>query len=244
MLHKSTTLHGFKISATDGELGDVDQLYFDDQNWTVRYVVVDTGKWLPGRRVLISPASVEKVGSSRHELAVALTMEQIRNAPGTEADKPVSRQEEIALQRYYGWPAYWNLGTLYVPGAMGPANAAAMSPETIPTEGDPHLRSTREVIGYRIHASDGEIGHVEDFLVDDQNWVIRYMEVDTRNWLPGKKVLVAPNWIETVSWAERRVGVALTRENILNSPEYDSSKPLSREYETALHEHYDRARYW
>ena len=244
MFHKATALYGFKISAKDGELGDVNQFYFDDQNWTVRYIVVDTGNWLPGKRVLISPASVRSLAVSQRKLAVDLTMEQIRNAPGIEADKPVSRQEEIALQRYYGWPAYWNLGTIYVPGAMGPANAAAMSPEVIPSEGDPHLRTTREVIGYHIHASDGEIGHVEDFLIDDQTWVIRYMEVETRNWLPGKKVLVAPNWIQAVSWPERHVLVHLTRADIADSPQYDESKPLDREYETALHEHYDRPKYW
>lgn len=244
MLHKVTELNGFKISADDGELGEVEQLYFDDHAWTVRYFVVDTGKWLPGRQVLISPASVGRPNWSRRRLPVLLTQEQIRRAPGVETELPVARQEEIALQQYYGWPAYWSMGTYYVPGAIPQSAAAGAAREPVLTQGDPNLRSTKEVIGYRIRSSDDEIGHVQDFLVDDESWDIRYLVIDTRNWLPGKKVLVSPQWVEGVSWAERRVHLDVSAGAIRNSPEYRPDEPVTREYEKMLHDYYQRPAYW
>jgi hypothetical protein len=252
MLHNLTDLKGSKIKARDDEIGEVEDFYFDDENWTIRYLVVDTGKWLPGRKVLISPISVGNVHHGNHRVEVNLTKKQIEDSPGAETDRPVSRQYEASYFDYYGYPYYWG-----GPYAWGPAAIPAAMPVPTRTEAeiaemqrrdgesaDPHLHSVREVIGYYIEATDGDIGHVEEFIIDDESWTIRYMVVDTRNWWPGKKVLVAPQWIERASWSDSRVYVNLSRADIQEAPEYDRNAPLSRDYESSLHQHYGRSPYW
>ena len=218
MLHSVIDMYGCRIQAIDGRIGKVEEFYFDDRDWTVRYLVVDTGDWLPGRRVLISPLSVGQPNPSDNSLPVGLTVEQVENSPIMGQDEPVSRQHRTQLHLYYGWPIDWDDAT--------------------EEAGDPHLRSTKEVAGYYIQARDDEVGHVEDFIVDDETWIMRWMVVDTRNWLPGRKVLVAPKWIQAVDWVERKVNVDLLRETIKNSPEYDPMAPLSRAYDDMLHSYY------
>ncbi len=93
-------------------------------------------------------------------------------------------------------------------------------------------------------ATDGQIGHVEDFIIDDETWAIRYLIIDTQNWLPGKKVLLSPRWIESVSWDESKVFVSISRKAVEQSPEYTEESLLTREYETGLHKHYNRQGYW
>ncbi len=238
MLRSIKELHGYNILATDGEIGHTHTFYFDDLAWIVRYLVVDTGTWLPGRRVLIAPLALGQPDWITHVMPVNLTRDQVENSPPIDLDLPVSRQMEERLHEYYGWPPYWHSGT----AALAAAKAAREGQK--PPPGDPHLRSTREVIGYHIQATDGEIGHVEDFVGDVQDWTLRYMVVDTRNWLPGRKVLVAPTWIERVNWAQEKVHVDLGRETIKNSPEYDPSAPINREYEAQLYDYYGRPVYW
>ena len=97
---------------------------------------------------------------------------------------------------------------------------------------------------YHIESADGEIGHVEGFVIDDKAWVIRYIEVATRNWLPGKKVLVSPSWVEKVKWEDSKVYVGMTREAIQSAPEHSESLPINREYENLLYFHYGRPPYW
>jgi len=250
MLRAAGDFKGLPVAAVDGDIGSVRDLYFDDLTWTIRYLVVDTGTWLPGRQVLISPLSVG--GAVTDKVTVNLTRAQVENSPPVEADKPVDRQQEETLSRYYNYRYYWEgpyrWGLLAYPG-MPPvpapvdgdpvvAEMAARERESAP--GDPSLRSARDVTGYYIAARDGDIGHVDDFLVDDRAWAIRYLIVDTRNWWPGKKVALSPEWIKTVSWADSRVHVDLQREEITAAPEYDPSRPFEREYETRLFEHYDR----
>lgn len=246
MLRSVNGLKGVTIAATDGEIGSVQDVYFDDGTWTVRYLVIDTGSWLPGRQVLISPRSVRD-GADAHQIPVALTKDQVEHSPGTEADRSVDRQYEEEYARYYGYPEYWagpyRWGTTPYP-AVGAASTVGEPAPLPPPEGDPRLRSARDVVGYYIEASDGDIGHVEDFLVDDLEWAIRYIIVDTRNWWPGKKVLVAPEWIREVSWQESRVYVDMTRDAIKGAPEYDPDRPLAREYETRLFGHHNRRVYW
>jgi hypothetical protein len=255
MLRSAKELQGFKIGATDGAIGTVDALYFDDVSFTVRHLVVDTGGWLPGKRVLISPIAVRSVDGAERRIDLNLTKRQIEASPDISTDPPVSQQVEAEYYRYYGYAPYWTgpyvWGPVPYPGAvMAPTTPGAFERErrwdwTSSETGDRHLRSSKEIVdNYTIRATDGDIGHVDDFLVDDESWSIRYMVVDTRNWWPGKRVLVAPDWIERVEWGDGGVYVDLTREHIKNSPQYDSSHPLEREYETRLHQHYRRPGYW
>jgi uncharacterized protein YrrD len=245
MLSNAKTLKGYKLGSLDGEIGKVKEFYFDDRHWTIRYLVADTGSWLTGRQVLISPYALSAVTSDQQHVAVDLTKKQIEDSPSLDSDKPVSRQFEADYYGYYGWPMYWG-----GPYAWGIHRTVVRDHEKWKesTSGekawDPHLRSTHEVTGYHIQATDGEVGHVEDFIIDDETWAIRYLVVDTRNWWPGKKVLISPEWIENVSWGESKVSLHLSRETIKRSPEYTEEFLLTREYETELHRHYNRHAYW
>lgn len=244
-------LSNYKIEATNGSIGHVHSFLFDDQSWTVRYLVVDTGSWLPGRKVLITPAALGKPDGQIEVFPVELIREQVKNSPDFDTEKPVSRQQEIELYKYYNWIPYW--------GSAGPlaayADVAPVAPTQVEDEQpasaeakgktDPHLRSTKEVIGYKIHAEDGEIGHVEDFIVHEDDWIIRYVVIDTRNWLPGRKVIIPPDWwIKDISWADSEVVVNVKRDAIKNSPEFDPAEPVNREYETRLYDYYGRSKYW
>jgi hypothetical protein len=254
MLKSVSDLKGCTIEATDGDVGDVEEFYFDDEKWTIRYLVADTGSWLMGRRVLISPISLGTADRNSQKLRVNMTKERVENSPGIDMDKPVSRQHETTFSDYYGYPYYW--GGPYLWGPVGypryPAAYPAAGPSTVEKEidsalqeqSDVHLRSTHEVSDYYIEATDGDLGHVEDFLIDDETWTIRYMVVATRNWWPGKKVLVSPEWIRSVSWTDSKVFVDLSREAIKNGPEYNESGPLNRDYEKQLYEHHRRPEYW
>jgi hypothetical protein len=246
MLRTASNLKGTSIAATDGDIGSVQDLYFDDLSWTIRYLVVDTGTWLPGRQVLISPLSVRPSGTS-DAVQVALTKNQVEHSPSVDADKPVNRRYEEEYARYYGYPQYWSGpyrwgASPYAGETMVPAGAPA--PRRTKAPRDRALRSVRDVTGYYIEATDGDIGHVEDFMIDDREWAIRYMIVDTRNWWPGKKVVVSPDWIRKVSWRESKVFVDLSREGVKTAPEYDPDHPMQREYETRLFHHYGRPNYW
>ena len=229
--HAIGDLRGDALLARDGAIGSVADLYFDDERWTVRYLVVDTGKWLPGRKVLISPASVARDQPNVDEIRVALTREQIKNAPSIDADPPISRTLEAAHAHYYNHPYYWTGPYLWGPAPL-PISAQPVEPvpyadlraaddaraEAEQRAGESHVRSSREVVGYKIRAADGDIGHVEDFVIDDVSWEIADMIVDTRNWLPGKKVLVPPSGISDIDWSERRVTVRLTRAELEKAP--------------------------
>jgi sporulation protein YlmC with PRC-barrel domain len=214
MLRSVKELHGYSIMASDGEIGKVDEFYFDDEEWAIRYLLVDIGKWLSRRRVLVSPAALGKPNQTTHLLPAILTREQVNESPGIDQDKPVCRQPKVEY-----WPG------LRIPTGRGVAGLhAAAKSVADKDEGhrpDPHLRSTKEVTGYHIQARDGQIGHVEDFIVDEETWKIRYLVVNTRNWVPGKKVLVSPRCVDRVSWLGSKVFVDLTRTSIQDMPEYD-----------------------
>lgn len=253
MLLSLNEVRGYEIRASDDSIGKASDFFFDDVLWNIRYLVIDTG-WLFGRKVLVAPEAIQGVDIGRSEISVSLTKKEIEEGPGIGSDLPVSRQEEVALREHYGWPKYWEV----YPAGMGAAplippvqpreamgKTAVSSAETDARErGDPNLRSAREVEGYHIEAKDGEIGHVEDFVLDDEFWAIRYVVVDTRNWLPGRKVLVAPGWAEEIDWAGRFLRVKLDREAVKDCPTYDPSSPIDRDYERAMHEYYGRKPYW
>jgi hypothetical protein len=221
-------------------VGKVHDLYFDDREWVTRYLVVKTGPWLFGRQVLLSPLCIDLARWQMRELAVSLTREQVENSPEVDLAKPVSRQMEEELHHYYRWAPYWRVGTW----AWVSGGAQAMEASSERTEGDPHLRSTREVNGYHIQATDGEIGHVADFFIEATLWTIRYVLVDTRDWLPGRKVLVNQQWLQGVDWAASKARVNLTREQVERSPKYDPDAPIDRSYEVLLHDHYGVPGYW
>jgi sporulation protein YlmC with PRC-barrel domain len=216
MLRSIKQLHGSSILAADGTIGKVDEFYFDDEEWTIRYLVVDIGKWLLGQRVLVSPAALGHPNRAADILPVTLTQEQLKTSPDIGQHKPVSRQPKTEY-----WPG------LGIPTSRGVAGLYAAAQSVTHKDGehkpDPHLRSTREVTGYHVQARDGQIGHVEDFIVDDETWTIRHLVVNTRNWVPGKKlVLVEPRWVGRVSWAGSKVFMTLLRASIKDSPEYPS----------------------
>ncbi|NJN17442.1 MAG: PRC-barrel domain containing protein [Oscillochloris sp.] len=256
MLRSTEEFRGMHIGTHDDEIGKVDQFLFDDEHWTIRYMVVNTGNWLLKDLVLISPQSIRSVDWDDRRIDVNLSRRQVEESPDIAADRPVSRQMENQLARHYGYEPYWYGPSLWGASSFpyyGGGIAGYASLDTAATErgqrpspveeGDERLRSTKEVSGYHIGASDGEIGHVADFLMDDEIWAIRYMVIDTRNWWPGKRVVISPEWVGEVKWADRMVDVDLTRAMINDSPEYDPNA-LSRDYEQQLYRHYQRRGYW
>lgn len=246
MLIKAKTLKGFTMESVNGEIGKVKEFYFDDRHWAIRYMVADTGNWLTGRQVLISPYALVAVNKEEQHIAVNLTKEQIEKSPPLNSDMPVSKQFEEAYNGYYEWPMYW--GGPYMWGAYPYAVVADREKGNKANQNskpwNPHLRSTNEVSSYHIQASDGEMGTIDDFVIDDETWAIRYLIINTHNWWPGKKVLVSPHWIYRVSWEASKVFFSLTREIIKQSPEYTDELLLTRDFEDGLHKYYNRQGYW
>jgi hypothetical protein len=264
MLRNLKDLIDYTVRATDGDIGHVKDFYFDDGTWVARYLIVETGNWLSSRRVLISPIAIGQPDWSGKILPVSITMDQVRNSPKIDTEKPVSRQHEMQYLGYYGYPYYWGGTGLWGEGAYpgilftGPGYSRTDSEYRKPGADepwrdredsrlenyDPNLRSCKAVMRYHIEASDGGIGHVQNLLIDDETWAIRYFVVDTSNWWLGHQVLIAPQWIREVSWSDASVSVDLTQQAIKDAPPYDASKQLEREQEIAVYEHYDRTGYW
>ena len=226
MLQSIKQLYGDKLGASDGEIGHVKDFYFDDQNWAVRYLVADAGSWLPGRQVLISPHAFPE-GFRGKSLRVNLTRKQIENSPSIESHKPVSRQYEEEYHRYYGWPYYWQGSALWgmsgfpileLPAKPFPSEQAiASGPQ--PKRADAHLRSTQAMNGYHLQATDGIIGHVCDFMMDDKSWAIGQLVIKTGHRLSGKEVLIPTSNVARISFDESTVFVSLTRKAVEQSPE-------------------------
>jgi hypothetical protein len=245
MLNKAKTLKGYTLNSLDGEIGKVKEFLFDDQHWSIRYLIADAGHWLIGRQVLLSPYALTAVNNEQKNISIHLTKKQIVDSPSLVNDEPVSRQFEEAYYGFYEWPNYWGGPYAWGPFPYIERNPARWKESTQGKKAwDPHLRSTQAVTGYHIQALDGEIGHVDDFIIDDKTWAIRYLVIDTMNWWPGKKILVSPKWIERVSWSDSKVFINLSRKIIMQSPEYAEESPLNRDYEAGLHRHYDRQGYW
>jgi uncharacterized protein YrrD len=223
MLRNAKDLIGFGIRATDGVIGTVEDLYFDDQDWTIRYFVVNTGSWLTGRKVLISPVAIGSPAWITRVLPAALTRAQVEHSPDIDTRKPVSRQNETEYVGYYGYSHYWGGSGMWGLGAYpGSPPTERSTEDNAPVPDDYHLRSSNAVIGHHIEATDGDVGHVEDLVFDDDTWAIRFLIVDTSNWWGGRRVLVATRRIENVSWVEAKISVDLTRQAVKNAPPYDS----------------------
>lgn len=254
MLRSTKEVIGYRLLATDGPVGKCKDMLFDDRLWTIRYIVVDTGNWLPGRLVIISTSQLGEPVWQERSIPVSLNAKQIEEAPPLGSEEPVSRRYERLFLQKFGQPLYWM-------AAMDPSSAPAISygahldpySRAVAVSGDDggedeeretHLRSINEVCGYGIHATDDEIGKVDDFVVEDDTWGIRYLVVDTRKWLPGGQVLIAADWMRRVSWADREVVVGLPSDLIKESPKYNPSEPVNREYEARLYDFYGRPHYW
>ena len=252
MLFAASALKGYAIQAIDGRIGWVEDTLFDDQSWKIRWFVIKTGTWLPGRKVLIHPSAIQQADFGSEVLTVDLSKSQVDSSPGIGQDEPVSRKMESRTFDYYGWNPNWGPSYFAQDGVMmGVAGLPLSSPsmdgagmreaelhDIIPQDGDPHLRSVAAVTGYRIHATDGMIGHIENLLVDDTDWGIRYLVVDTKNWWLGQHVLLSPYAVRTIDWTEREIVIDVTREVVKGSPPWAPEAIINRAYEHRLHTYY------
>jgi len=233
MLRSIKQLYGKALGTAEGDIGRVKYFYFNDQHWVVRYVIADTGSWLSGRLVLVSPHAFGNFHQDGDSLLVNLSRKQIENGPAIDSHKPVSRQYEEEYYRYYGWPVYWNGSGMW---GMGVAPSNYLMPNQQEVGGndhdrdDPHLRSTQALEGYHIQTSEGAIGHVTDFMMDDKSWEIRHLVVETGHWLSGKEIAISPKQIERISYEESKLFVKITKEDILEAPEYHV-RPLDAAYQ-------------
>ncbi len=255
VLHSLKNLSGYSIIVAEGELGKVEQFYFDDEKWAVRYIVVNLGSWPTREKVLVSPIVVQEIDTANRKIVTKLTRDQLIQSPDIEMDLPISRQMEMQYLDYYKWPYYWTGAGIWGTDATLQGGFSIPPsfehPEfdmgTMPTnvdKSDSHLRSTKEVFGYRVDAIDAEFGKLRDFIVDLSNWSVRYLVIDLRKWLPSKTVLISREWVESFSFRQRKIRVSSSQKEIQGSPGYNPDVPLSREYEDLLHEHYGRAKYW
>lgn len=217
--------------------------YFDDKNWVIRYLIADTGNWLVGNKVLISPVSLGEPRWEDKAFPVQLTKQQIENSPSVSKEQPVSKQKESELVEYYDWPIYWPVGHTGLPPHISVVERT-MADSKKESEGDPHLRSFHEIKGYNCQTSGENFGHIDDLIVADDTWTIRYLVIKTRTFLPGKKVLVSPMWAEKFAWSERKVYLSVSKNAIQNSPEFNPAAPINRSYEETLYDYYGRPVYW
>lgn len=240
MMTELSELQKHHLECLDGTIGKLKDVFFDDEDWIIRYVVADTGGWLTGRRVLLSPAALTPEAAAQGRLPIHLTKAQIEASPGIEADLPVSEQHQRDLHAYYGWQPYWGMAPYQMAGMMPPSvpdsSVETPAPAPEPPRGDPHLHSAAHVRGYTIEANDGTIGHVADFLVALEDWTIGALVVDTRNWLPSRTVVLPSTAIEGIRWGSRKLVVRLDRETVKHAPEYDNTVPLPPDFERRLEE--------
>ncbi len=247
MLRAASDLNGYSIAANDGLIGHVSDVLFDDDSWLVRWVVVETGDWLADRKVLLPPSVLGHIDPARHEFSVKLDRLQVKESPDIDTDKSVSRQMETNVYDYYGWTPYWGTGFYmegggYIGGAMGAPYFE--SRDHVAKDGedhsldDIHLRSVQAVTDYHLHAADGDIGHVQDFLVEDADWSVRYLIVETTNWWPGKKVLISPQSVRKIEWSDRLVHINVDCQKVKDSPTYDTPVKIDRAYARRFNNYY------
>ena len=223
MLHHTKELYGHKLAAADGDIGHVKDFYFDDNTWVIRYLVVDTGSWMTGRLVLLSPHALGKWDQAQKTLHVALRRNQIEKSPSPESHQPVSRQYETEYYRYYGWPAYWEGGGMWglggFPMVIPPSKDELDAHLKIHHRDDKHLQSAKAVNGYALHALDGEIGTVSGFMIDEKSWAIRDLIVEAGHWYAGKAIRIAPEKVDRISYDDSTVFVNLTKTDIQHTAE-------------------------
>lgn len=240
MLFRTEFLRGLEAHALDGEVGQIVHVYFDDREWTVRYFIVNTGGWLARHQSLISPTAVVRLDWAEGVLALNLTREQVRSSPPAEASLPVSRQIELELHEHYGWKPYWGMSRAYYPLVAAVESQDLSRDRVRPTrplldqEFDHRLRSAHTVRGYHIAAQDSGRGHVDDFLINDDDWSIHYLVVATRNWLPGRRVVVPTEAVAGISAMEKRVWLEFGEDELLSRPELREAGPISPDEEATF----------
>ena len=257
MLFAVSGLMGCAVQASDGEVGAVKDFLFDDETWKIRWMVVDAGHWLPGRRVFIHPSAIAPLTlppkptlpmmsmGETLTLTVNLTRSQIEAGPHAHVDEPVTRDMEALLYDHYGWDPFWGasyFGPTLLPNAeaqlVREAARRAAEAETPPLDGADHLHSVSEFKGYTVHALDGDIGHVENLFADDANWDIRYLVIATRNWWPGKIVQLSPYAVKDVDWFGEQVNMNVTRDQVRSAPAWDPLAMMDKASEDELHRHF------
>jgi sporulation protein YlmC with PRC-barrel domain len=245
MLTNLKTLKDYRLNANDGEVGGIKEFLFDDKFWTIRYLVVNTGNWLSKRRVLLSPYFIGDADHRHGLININLLKEQIENSPSLDNDQPVSRQYEESYYGYYGAPVYWSGSSMWGSSRsiIRERDKWNITHENMDTWNS-NLISSKEISGYDIRASNGQIGDLDDFILDDENWAIRYLAIDTKSWLPGKKVLISPEWIQNIREDNSEVQVNLSLEAIKDAPAWDEDQIITRDYETKLFNYYGRKGYW
>lgn len=255
MLRSTKEIIGYKILALDGEIGKVADFYLEEEAWTIRYLVVDIGFWILGRKVLLSPAALGKPDWNSQVFPVKLSKNQIENSPDIDTYKPVSREHEISLGNYYRWPFYWTqLHTMAAAPFVSPVALKEMDSKRqdehakIQPDSDASaqykLRSFQELVAYQVEGLDGSLGHVHDFIVDDETWIIRYLVLDADETARGKKILISPLWLRSVSYDEELVRIDLSQDSVVHSPNFDPKKPIQRKYEEIIYDYHGRPYYW
>lgn len=254
MLIAAQYILGTQVEGQDGRLGLIHDLLFDDNSWAVRYVVINTRTWLPGRKVLLAPLEIKQTDWPGHQIKIDKTRTQIEQSPPLSEHEPVSRQRESDLADYFDWPRLWGGADPLGPDTPMGVGADPSSPENeaSPTtlakepDGDPHLRSCKHILRYELTAEDGQIGDIEDLIVDDREWQIRYLvaRVDSVKWITRAHFLIAPDWIRELDWKTRHLSVDLTRDQIESCPEFEPTEPINRRLEERLYDYYGRPRYW
>ena len=242
MLRSVNSLLGYTVLATDGEIGSVNDMFFDDQTWGTAYLVVRLGHAITRREVLLPPTALGQPDWGKQQFPVAYSKQQVEDSPDIDLDQPISRQREKELFEYFGRTPYWlplETGLGILPLMQDPV-AVDTTSESHHDEGDPHLQSVADVVSYRIRATDGQIGHVEDFIVDDSTWAICYMIVQTTGWLSAHKVLISPELIMDINSEEETVHLNLDTQTVKESPEYDPFEPINHEYEVRLYDYFGR----
>lgn len=248
MLRSLNELLGYELMSKDGQMGKVHDFFFSDIDWMVRYLVVDTGPWIFGRKVLISPQALLQPVWASETFPVDLTREEVKSSPDVDVAKPVSREYEDELFAHYRWPAYWSITPTHSgqPFFTPPYLFAGDddSDDEQPTKS--HLRSATELTGYQVFTTDNsEVGSVSNFILDDEFWQIRHMIVDISDKLDAdKKVLVALEWIKSIMVASKEIHIDLTEDAIRYSPAFNPSMPVNRQYEEVLYDYHGRPKYW
>ncbi len=244
MLRSLSEIIGYLVYSGQSRIGKCKDVIFDDQKWTTRYIDVDTGTWLPGRRVLLSPLSLQEPNHVNQIIKTSLMAKEIEEAPNLEDDAPVSKYWEDKYYSHFGWPPYYKGGALWGPTNTPRDLLIQLKEENSPEDNQRFLRSIREVNGYKLSCKEDEFGQVSDFIVDSQNWAIRYIVVETHRWIPGEKVLISPDWVENIDWPNRQMDFNLTKREIVNSPKFNSREPINKVYELQLYDYYGRPKYW